>query len=198
MIKKKFLYIIAAIILCTVIIIPVFFISGENEDVVSKDNKESSSKTSQTQFKEISFTLYNGQKTVRWELTATKLSHYKEDDYLKLRPVEICVYDNNNNEILYSFTAEKGSYRGNEGRLIINGPIAVNFNNYQLKTGNLSWQQDKDIIKGSSGVEVITPADGFLSGEFLITDSHLHSISVYGSDEKQAYFSRKERKNEKN
>ena len=198
MIKKKFLYIIAAIILCTVIIIPVFFISGGNEDAISTDNKESSTKTSQTQFKEIDFTLYNGQKTVRWELAARKLSHYKEDDYLKLSPVEICVYDNNKDEILYSFTAEKGSYQGNEGKLIIDGPIDVNCNNYQLKIGNLSWQQDKDIIKGSSGVEVITPAGNALSGKYLITDSRLYSISVYGSDEKQACFSWKERKNDKN
>ncbi len=195
MVKKKFIFILIAIILCT-IIIPLFLIFTGNQKQVKPKTEKTNTKTTQTQFEEVDFTLYNDKKTTRWELTALKLLHQEKNNYLKLSPVEISVYDNQNNTVLYKFTAEKGSYNGQKGKLEISGPVVIKLANFKLWTRKLSWQQEEDLIKASSGVKITTPNSGVITGTKLLTDSLFSSLSIYGSKQKQAYFGQEEQNEE--
>ena len=188
MIKKKLIFILIAIILCA-IIIPLFLIFGGKQDKSILENEKTGNGTPQAQFEEVNFTLYNDKKTARWELTARKLVHEEKNDYIKLNPVEISVYDNETDKVLYRFRSEKANYNGSKEELKISGPVVVKFANFQLKAGNLSWQQKEDLIKAYSGVEIKTLDGEIISGEKLHTNSCFSTISIYGSNEKQASWS---------
>ncbi len=193
--KRNFFYLLLIIILCS-IIVPTFFVfRGKEGDSLPREEKNDVH-SPQTQFEEVNFQLYNQKKTVRWELKARTLAHDEKDDYLRLNPVEVSVFDNDRNEILYKFTAGRGKYLSREEKMKIYGPVEITLNNYHVEAGNLTWEQERDIIKAENGVKVTTPAGHIINGDFLYTDSRLSSLNIHGTAGKQAQMNWEEQENE--
>jgi hypothetical protein len=92
---------------------------------------------------------------------------------------------------LYSVTASKGIYRSGSGQLELAGPILLKKDKLKLVTGWLKWQQDNNLITGGEGVSFNSPYFR-LFGDHFTTKLEIESLTVYGRENEQAFFTWKE------
>lgn len=196
--KKNKIIIIVSILL----IVGVFWFSFnpfQTEDMKedSQTKQEEKDVSADKEFAEVDFTLYNSNKTIKWNLNASEISHFENDNLLQLLPVEIRVYEiNDDDELLYSIKAEEGEYHNQPGFIELKGPINLSRDQTAINLNKLKWKQDEDRISGEGDVLIENPRFK-ISGEKLFTDSSLKKIEIEGGDEQAVLqWYRQEREND--
>lgn len=196
--KKNKIIIIVSILL----IVGVFWFSFnpfQTEDMKedSQTKQEEKDVSADKEFAEVDFTLYNSNKTIKWNLNASEISHFEDDNLLQLLPVEIRVYEiNDDDELLYSIKAEEGEYHNQPGFIELKGPINLSRDQTAINLNKLKWKQDEDRISGEGDVLIENPRFK-ISGEKLFTDSSLKKIEIEGGDEQAVLqWYRQEREND--
>ncbi len=196
--KKNKIIIIVSILL----IVGVFWFSFnpfQTEDMKedSQTKQEEKDVSADKEFAEVDFTLYNSNKTIKWNLNASEISHFEDDNLLQLLPVEIRVYEiNDDDELLYSIKAEEGEYHNQPGFIELKGPINLSRDQTAINLNKLKWKQDEDRISGDGDVLIENPRFK-ISGEKLFTDSSLKKIEIEGGDEQaELQWYRQEREND--
>ncbi|MFW6386382.1 MAG: LPS export ABC transporter periplasmic protein LptC [Bacillota bacterium] len=135
------------------------------------------------EMKDIQLTLYNTDHSVRWELTAGE--GRESGNSLNLDPLSVRVLREEDDKLLYSLAARGGDYREDEGKLYIEGPVDIDRGDYHFRTGDLVWDQEKDLIRGEEEV-VVESSSLEVTGQGLEADSGFEWAAVDGSKEKQA------------
>jgi len=142
------------------------------------------------QFEDINITFFNLEKTISWEINSQRLERFEKEGLLVIQPVTINAMDQKE-EQLYSVTASKGIYRSASCQLELTGPILLKKDKLELVTGWLKWQQNDNIISGGEGVSFNSPYFR-LSGDHFTTKLEIESLTVYGRENEQAFFTWKE------
>lgn len=183
--NSKKLILIAIIIFFIVVTLSLVIIFHEEtgQKITEREEEETVSEES---LSEVEFTLYNQDKTIRWELTASRLNRRQEEGILELEPLMVDVYDQEREELLYQLTAYSGNYYNQEERLEIEGPLRLKRDNDYLQAARMTWRADEDIIYGYRQVEIET--DSFvLTGSRFETNSDLTYFKIEGDREEQAH-----------
>ena len=135
--------------------------------------------------------LYNNNMTREWELFSGTV-YMTEDEFMELIPVSINIYDlEKNREIIYSLTAEKGEYFGEERHLYLKGDIILQKEESRITAGSLLWNQKDDTITIAGGFLVENPRF-IMQCETLTGDASLQDLIAEGSKEQEVYFRLKE------
>lgn len=137
-------------------------------------------------FKDIDLTVFNDD-SVKWQIEASDISSFSQGELFKLSPFTLTAYDQNNNDILYTITADYCNYQPGKGKMEINGSVLMEMEKDELtmQTTRLSWDRDKDLIMGSGGVRFSSPSYQLTGGRFE-TNGDFTQLIVYKSEDKQA------------
>ncbi|MFW6386760.1 MAG: LPS export ABC transporter periplasmic protein LptC [Bacillota bacterium] len=177
--SKRKSKIIAVIIIFLAAVAFIFAFLPEEE----REVEERQDDLPQQEMKDFHFTLFNDDRSVRWELTADEGQH--KEDVLDLEPLSVRVLREKDEKQLYSLTARGGDYREQEEKLYIEGPVDITRDDYRFHTGDLVWDQSKDLITGREKVE-ITGSSLDVKGSGLEADSGFEWVTITGSEKKQA------------
>ncbi len=196
--NKRFLIILIITAIIFSIIIGLYFtivLQNEPESTFIKDSEQNSKSKPKDKLKEVNFTLYNRDKTIKWKLTSQSATRFENKGFINLNPLKIKAYRIKDNYLLYSFTAKNGKYMYKEQKLEMTGSIQLEKEDYLLTTDKLTWYQQENIIKGRGRVKINGSSFTLKGNDFKI-DIGLNRIIVTGNENKQAYFSWKEKNNE--
>ncbi len=199
---KKLRYLLVGVV---IIIIGVFLSLNlepnfDNQEIINTE-PDSGNIVPDNQFKEVQFVLYNGDASIAWHLESGIINNYTQDKILDLSPIEIdavrTALDTDNvdingdkisEQLIYQLEAKDSIYNINTGEIEINGPIFINKGEIEFHTKKLNWQDGKDLLIATEGVNIQSPYFS-LMGEEMRADIALNNVLVKGKDENQAFFS---------
>ena len=160
------------------------------EDTTNRPQKEENNSPDQ-ELSGISLSLYNNDKSVKFNLNANNVKQYENQSLLKLYPVKIKAYDiQGEEELLYTFQAKSGKYHSTQGMLDLQGPVSIKRDKINLDFADLTWQKNKNRITGEK-VKFSSP-NYSLTGARFESNTKLTRFVFYGSKENKARFIWKE------
>lgn len=196
---KNRLYLITLIIIIVVTAGIWFSFTSIHQEEEEKNSEEQvnqeKERGQQARFQDAEFTVYNNDKTIRWELDTSKLLHREKENLMQMMPVNARAFSDDDNKQIYSLKGTEGFYRGAEGRFKIEGPVNLEKDEYVLKAGKLIWYQERDMITGSDNLEIST-SEIILTGDKFEADTALTTFTVYGNS-RQAKLIWRENEDEK-
>lgn len=193
---RLYLIVLIIIIMITAGIWYSFIAVQPGEQTSDETAEQEEEKGQQARLQEAEFTVYNSDKTIRWELSTSELLHKEKDNLMKMTPVNAGAYTVGNNRKIYSLEGTAGNYSGDDGYFEIEGPVNVKKGEYVLEAGKLVWNQERDVIKGSGGLKLSSP-EIILTGNSFETDTAFTTFTVYGNSQ-QAKLIWRETEDEKN
>ena len=128
----------------------------------------------------------------RWELKTGDINYHRGQEDFEFSPVWIQVFDGEAQEPDYMLTAEWGDYDSERELLYIEGQVELIAPEFNIRTENLSWQQEQEFLAGSGGFWMETPAF-VLEGSGFESDSFFEDLKVVGNDEQVSLRFKEER-----
>lgn len=156
-----------------------FDIINSGEDITAPED----------QFKDVEIIFYNSDASISWYLESDIISNYNQEKSLNLSSVRITAFQNEIEEgpILYYLTGDDLVYDIESGLINLFGPIEIIKDEIIFKTGNLKWQDRKDILSGSGGIIIESP-DFLIKGENMEADLGFKNITINASEQERAFF----------
>ena len=187
-------------LIVVVVVIGVWFSLSSPEEGPQTDNKYNNTdskekKLPDKELSEINFSIYNQNKTIKWNLDAENVKQFADKSLLKLNPIKIKVYNiKNEKELLYTFQADRAKYLSDKGSLDIEGPVSIKRDKINLTLDNLNWQSEEDRITGDK-VKFSNP-NYSLNGARFEANSKLNHLIFYGDEKSKASFAWEENSDE--
>lgn len=186
--KNKKIIIIIAIIVIVISSYLIYYtgINNKEDKIVDQNLAGREDDTSDSQFKELTFTIYNKDNNINWHLHSNSLKSFDDQELMKLDSLSIDAF-NQKQQKLYSLSTDADTdFQVNKDRLEIKGPVKLSGQKIKLKTGRLQLNHKDDVI-GSKGVSIESPQFN-INAESFKTDMGLERITLYGSSTKQVHF----------
>lgn len=186
--ENKRFNLIIFIILILLITVPLFMVeNGGGKNTLPGEEKRGTAK----KLKGVHLTIINEEKTLKWELKSDEVKHFEDQYYLELFPIQVDAIELEDNREIYSFTADAGEYRVEEGTVNLPGPVEIDKGDNILKTEDIIWTLDDNLIRGG---EITLEGPGYtLTGSEFKAEGDLAQITVLGSEQEQAHFIWEER-----
>ena len=183
------------LLMVLIVIIVALLFSGleqpDEPDQAQQNTKEAEPSLPDHQFKNLRLVLYNDRQTVNWEILASEVNEFTEQDLLEFSPVTVEA-NNDEQQELYLITAEKGLYHNREEELELSGSVLLKREQQELVTARLIWKMGEGIISAGGGVRISSPFF-IITGQSLQADPAFYNLRIDGNREEQASITWKEK-----
>ncbi|QTL96898.1 LPS export ABC transporter periplasmic protein LptC [Iocasia frigidifontis] len=179
----------ALVLLITVVLISGVYFAFTYQPAVDESD-DSSTETleadtiPENKFKDIDLTVFNGDDSVSWQIKSSDISSFSQGELLKLSPLKLTAYDEND-EVLYTITADYCNYRSALGEMEITGSVVMEKDELRMMTAHLDWDRDEELIRGSGGVSFTSPSYQLTGGRFQ-ANTDFSQITVYKDEQERA------------
>lgn len=196
--NKKFLIILIISVIILLIIISGLYFKNKFQtetDNSGSERRNNQEETPEDELKKVNFTLYNEDKTIKWELSSRSATRFEEQGVINLSPLTVNAYKIKNDHLFYSLTGKAGEYLYREQKLNVKGPVQMKGKDYHLTASKVIWNQQNNKIFGHNGVRITAPSF-VMTGDYFQVDLGLEQLTVTGSEETRVHFKWKGKKNE--
>lgn len=180
--KKKITFAIVVIIIFIIGISFSIYDEIKNSNSKGKQNDTPEDNEQGEYLKKIDLSLFNNDKTIKWNLNSERLTQKDEGNYYIMDLLEFKAYEDDT--LIYSGDGNKAEYDNIEKIISLSGNISINKNNLLLKTNTMVWEQENDIIRGENKVE-LSSSEFVIEAESFSAPLTLKKITFFGSEDKQ-------------
>ena len=182
--------------------ISLWLILSERKNLTDPEEKGNQTREEQNNthsLKKVETVLYNQENTVKWDLDSREITNFNNKEVINFEELKVAAFslkDQENENKLYTFTAPYADYFNSENRLQLQGPVLLKKDNYTLEAGNMTWYQNRELIKGNSGIRIESEKIR-MTGDKFESSLELENIKVSGTGKKRAHLYWKENEDEK-
>ncbi|MCF8008708.1 MAG: LPS export ABC transporter periplasmic protein LptC [Halanaerobiales bacterium] len=171
---------IFGIILLIIISTGVFFSLKEYNKPLNQNGQDKTNQNKIENFiKKVDLTLYNNNRTIKWNLDTEKLTSIKEGSIYEMDTINFSALEAKNE--IYSGQGQRAQYNNEEEILTIIDQIVIKKVELEIKLNKLKWFQKENKISGLDGVKLSSP-NFIINADSLESDTDLSKIIFKGNE----------------
>lgn len=166
-----------------IIIVFSLYFSFEDIPITPDQSPASEQKLPEEELQGVEFTIYNDQQNHQLQLSSEQLENFKSEQRMELKPVQVEVYNQSNNDLLYTLSGDLGTYFSDQEYIELRGNVVVESDRYHIESTELDYFLNRNYLEGRGSVRITGANFNSEAGSFN-SDLNLKNLELSGNEEK--------------